>query len=226
MFRTVRAHLETERADGIVLDLYRRKCLKLYQGRFANESVAVQDAWIAAHGRLVREFIPEELEHRLESPYRERAHFVRQGDRTGLLALRATETAPVISATVAAASWSPQGLDVAMDISVEGRMTLPRQLLCTLQPRGGDGLSGFPLVRATPDGVAYGLAARYEGGFPRALIDALLAGQYDVHVVSLSGAERLTGRVQWGASVPAIPARDGLAFYSTKGGHASIRKSG
>lgn len=222
----VREHLgPSEVADEIVVDLYRRKCLIQYEDRFARYDEVTQDAWVAAHRAFVDQYVTPSMELTLRSPYRERAHFVRRGDRAGLLALRSKEEVPLITAIVSGAAWHRQGLDVAMDVAVEGRMVLPRQLLCTLLRRDGEGVSGFSVVRAPADGAEYGRPVRYQGCLPRPSIEALLPGHYDVHVVSLSGAERLTTRVQWAASAPAVPERDGFGFYSSKGGHASVRKS-
>jgi glycosyltransferase involved in cell wall biosynthesis len=222
----VRDHLGTsEVADDIVLELYRRKCLVQYEDRYVRYDEAAQDAWIAAHRGFVDRYITPSMEAKLASPYRERAYFVRRGDRAGLLALKASEQAPVITAVVNAAAWSRRGLDISMDVAVEGRLSLPRQLLCTLRPRGGEGVSGFPLVQASIEEASYGAAVRCDGCLPHSSIETLLPGHYDVHVVSESASERLVGRVRWSTSAPAVPERGRFVFYSTKGGHGSARKS-
>ncbi len=77
----------TKTADRIISNLYRRKCLKIYRRRhFARMSVELQDAWLAEHRAFIERFISEEMERRLESPLRERSHFVRRGDKSALLA--------------------------------------------------------------------------------------------------------------------------------------------
>lgn len=70
------------RADQIVLDLYRRKCLKVYDPhRWLNwYSEEKQRAWLTAHGQLIAEHIPEALEQRLPPEYLVRSRAVRTGN--------------------------------------------------------------------------------------------------------------------------------------------------
>lgn len=155
--RLVRAGVsDSAVADEIVLELYRRKCLIQYEGRFARSTEAVQKAWIGAHQSFAREFVSAELESRLPSPYREHAHFVRLGDRTALVGLRAVEEKPRVIATIIGAEWAVDGLRVAVDASVIGRLSLPQQVICKIVGRTGEGTSAFPIVRPEAEPSPYG----------------------------------------------------------------------
>lgn len=213
-------------ADQVVLDLYRRKCLPEYHPRrFGLYDAGVQDAWIAAHKAVIERFISEDMERQLDSPLRERSHFIRQGDRVGLLELNVHERAPVVSATVTRAAWTPEGLGVTIDAAVLGRMGFPRQLTCQLVRRDGDGASAFPLTRPSADQSAYGQPTRYEGVLPYASIRALVDGAYDAHLMSVSGAGQLSGQVSWAKGVEPPAPRAGFRILATGNGHVRIRKT-
>lgn len=220
----IRWHVEGDLADRLVLDIYRRKCLNQYTDRFAEYDCATQEAWITAHRALAERFVPEGLEQRLQSLFRERAHLVRRGDREGLLELRAAEKAPAVAARVVSAAWGREGLRVGLEVSVSARLGTPRQITCSMVPRDGDGHSAFPMLR---EGSArgYGVAAAYVGWIPESTMDLLVPGTYDIRVVSETPAERLTARVLWPAALPPPAVRRGFAFFGTKGGNASVRKT-
>jgi glycosyltransferase involved in cell wall biosynthesis len=219
--RIVREHLgDSDEADRIVLDLYARKCLHIYHGtRFARLDETTRDAWIAVHQRFAAEYITPAMERELASPLRERAYYLRRGDAAGLLSLSQHASAPVLAGALVRAGWNGDDLEVAIDVTVHGRIELPPQIVCELRHRDGDGASAFPLVRresVRPEG------ARYAGTLPAPSIAALLRGRYDAYIVSVSGRERLMGRVGWGAQAVEPQARAAFRVHPTKGGHVAI----
>jgi len=227
LFEIVREHVKDPvLADEVVLDLYRRKCLHEYDPRRFNlYDAAIQDAWIAAHKSVVERFVSQNMERRLESPFRERSYFIRRGDRTGLLESNLHESAPLLSATVTRVGWAGDDLEVAVKTSVRGRLGLPRQLICQLLRRDGDGSSAFPITRRAQEAPDSGQPAEYEGVLPHRSIQALLAGKYDVYVVSVSGQERLSGRACWGEGVATPRERAGLRIHATRNGQVSVKKA-
>jgi len=86
--RTVRELCaDTATADDIVLDLYRRKALKVFApDRFLGYRPALRTAWTAAVRRLADELVPVELERRLPEPFRTRSALARAGDVAGQVA--------------------------------------------------------------------------------------------------------------------------------------------
>lgn len=69
------------RAQRIVLDLYRRKCLKFYApDRFLRLDHERAQRLIQNYQQFQDEFIPEDLEATLDEPFRNRSRWVRAGD--------------------------------------------------------------------------------------------------------------------------------------------------
>lgn len=184
-----------------------------------------QESWIAAHKSFAEEFVSEEMERRLESPFRERAYFIRRGDKLGLLASTRHEDDPAVRATISAARSNRAGLELVVDAGIDGRISLPRQLICEIRRRDGDGGSAFPLVRRDPEPPPYSHSAKYDGVFPIHSIRALLPGTYDMHVVSLSGKERLSCRARWQEGVRVPASRGGMGIHPTKSGNVSLKKT-
>lgn len=91
---------DQRRAERIILDLYRRKCLKFYApARFVKLKDDRVRRFIAAHQRFQDEFIPVELEEELIQPFRSRSEWVRAGDANAIRAgsqLAITELSPVL----------------------------------------------------------------------------------------------------------------------------------
>jgi poly(ribitol-phosphate) beta-N-acetylglucosaminyltransferase len=83
--RTVRALCPDARiADEIVLDLYRRKALKVFApDRFLGYRPALRSAWTEAVRALAVELVPVALEQRLPEPFRTRSALARAGDVAG-----------------------------------------------------------------------------------------------------------------------------------------------
>ena len=227
LFEIVKANVKNGAlADQVVLDLYRRKCLPEYDPkRFTFYDASLQDAWVAAHKAVIDRFVTEDMEAQLDTPLRERSRFIRGGDRTGLVELIRHENEPVVNATVARATWTAEGLDVALDASVIGRGGLPRQLVCQLVRRDGDGISAFPITRNTAEKPAQGQTGRYEGVLPYTSVHALVEGAYDLFVASVSGTDRVSGRVSWANGAVAPNERAGLRLQTVGAGHIRIKKS-
>lgn len=225
--RIVREHLgHSATGDQIIADLYRRKCLHIYHpGRLATYDEATQAAWVAAHQSFVWQFISDAMEGSLASPFRERSHFVRRGDRTGLLALAEAEDKPTMTATLRGLRWGSDGVEVEIVASIAGRLGLARQLVGEILKRDGDGGSAFPLVRRLEERPEYGQATEYHGVLPERSIGALIPGTYDVHLTSISGGERFSARLRWDPRVQVPSTRTGFRMYGTKRGQVSIQKS-
>ena len=220
----VRRHVQPPSlADDIIGRLYCRKCLLQYGDRYHDYPEELQSAWVAAHVDFAKRFITDEIERALPPPFRERSHFVRRGDRTGLLTLRSVEAAPQLTASQTEAVWTGEGLRVSCEVAVVGRMALPRQILCVLTGSDDTGASGFTLHRAG-DEPHYGQSAPYSGVFAAPSVRELVPGAYDVRVVARVGGERLSARPTWAAGVAMPAARDGLAAYSTKSGGFAVKK--
>lgn len=83
--RTVRELCpDTAMADEIVLDLYRRKALKVFApDRFLGYRPALRSAWTEAVRALAEELVPVALEQRLPEPFRTRSALARAGDVAG-----------------------------------------------------------------------------------------------------------------------------------------------
>ena len=84
-------------ADRIVLDLYRRKGLKVFgPDRFLRYTPEHREAWVRAVAALAADLVPEELEAQLPEPYRTRSRLARAGDVLGLTTLASllSEVAP------------------------------------------------------------------------------------------------------------------------------------
>jgi glycosyltransferase involved in cell wall biosynthesis len=131
---------DPERADRIILDLYRRKCLKFYQpARLLRMSSARRQAFLGAHGRFIEEFIPPALEDTLVEPFRTRSRLVRTQDEAALLALaRAELVEPLERATLLSARWSRRGglsLSIELHGARAGGLATPLELRVTR--RGG-----------------------------------------------------------------------------------------
>ena len=225
--RIVQDHLGyTPTGDQVIADLYRRTCLHIYHpGRLAKYDEATQAAWVAAHQSFAWQFISDAMERRLASPFRERSYFVRRGDRTGLLALAGVEGKPAMKAALMGVRWDSGGLEVDNEASIAGRLGLPRQLVCEVQSRDGEGGSAFPVVRRVEEAPDYGQSARYVGEFPERSISALIPGTYDVYLASFSGGERFSERLRCGDRLPFPPARTGFRIYATKHGNVSVQKT-
>ena len=213
-------------AQRIVSNLYQRKCLNMYQPeRFRKLEPARQDAWLQHHGAFAERFISADIEHRLASPSRERSYFVRRGDKAGLMAHLACEHEPMVKAELLSARWVTDGIAIAAEAAIEGRLELSRQLYCEIRRRDGDGASAFPLVRRAVAAPGYGEPAIYDGILPTSSIRTLLPGPYDLYLAAGSERDRLIARLRWKGAAAAPPARLGFEIYRTRQSNVGIRKS-
>jgi poly(ribitol-phosphate) beta-N-acetylglucosaminyltransferase len=79
---------DQDRADRIVLGLYRRKALKLFSpGRFDRYGPRHQHRCVTAIQRLASSHVPPALESELPEPHRARSRAVRSGDVNALIVL-------------------------------------------------------------------------------------------------------------------------------------------
>lgn len=120
------------RADRIVLDLYRRKCLKMYRpDRFAEMQDIHRDQWLHEHGRYIATYIPPELEAELRPPFRQRSERVRARDKEGLLLLGRIEEGQAVT-TLIRGRWSLLSLRLELRVELQppedGRADLYLQL--------------------------------------------------------------------------------------------------
>ncbi|MVA77112.1 glycosyltransferase [Auraticoccus sp. F435] len=107
------------RADRIVLDLYRRKCLKFYEPeRYWKMPDARRDAFLVEHRKHIETFITPEMEARLNRKARRRSQLIRAGDKAGLVALAAdgVDHRPHL-AELESAEWSWRGLRLRLRVS-------------------------------------------------------------------------------------------------------------
>lgn len=139
---------DPERADRIILDLYRRKCLKFYAPhRWLAMPPARRAAFLAAHGAFIETYISPEAEATLAEPFRSRSALVRAGDDAGLLALARDQlNQPLVSATLVKARWRQRGgLRLTLEVrgAHEGRD--PRPLDLVVRRRGGGATHRTPM---------------------------------------------------------------------------------
>jgi poly(ribitol-phosphate) beta-N-acetylglucosaminyltransferase len=77
---------DKERARLLVLDLYRRKCLRVYEPqRFLKFAEDIQRRWLTAHAQFVEQYVPEDLEGTLEAPLRQKTALIRRRDIDGMI---------------------------------------------------------------------------------------------------------------------------------------------
>lgn len=215
---------DPDRARRIVLDLYRRKCLKFYDPeRFWKMRDARRDAFLAAHRRHIESYITPEMEGRLTKRFRERSALVRAGDKAGLLELaaRGVDQRPH-AARATSVEWGWRGLQLAFQLD-GGAVTDGAPVTLQLQERGGgDALT----VALRPTGPA----TRDPGSLTRWTATARVAAArlrrpspvvLDAWVLDPASPERrVRVEVAPGTSLP--PARAGARPYATIKDNLSI----
>lgn len=215
---------DPERADRIILDLYRRKCLKFYEpARFLRMPSERRRAFLRAHAHLLQVQIPPELEARLEEPFRSRSRLARAQDEAGMLAAaRRDLDEPLRTATLSRARWS-----------------LDRSLVLTMEVHGAQhhGLKPLELhVVRREDHVARNLplarawTVRAVDGSPTVSVvrvrirprrlRRLRGGVLDLSLGVVGTQERARIAAPLVSALP--PARSGLRLYSTVQGNLSI----
>ncbi|WP_151524785.1 glycosyltransferase family 2 protein [Serinicoccus kebangsaanensis] len=227
--RLVREHdQDPDRADRIVLDLYRRKCLKWYHPeRWSRTSAARREQFVAAHRRFQDAHVPPALEEQLEEPFRTQSRLVRAGDVAGLTtARRAGLDQPLAAARVVRAAWRRfGGLRLVLEVhgARAGRGSRPLEL--TLRTRGEDSMTRVALGRPRRVDEQEGRPAVsvFEVTLPRAAVSARARTVVDLHV-QVAG-EQTTERVRLAAPLLSVlpAARRRARAYSTVQGNFSIQ---
>lgn len=186
-------------ADEIVLDLYKRKALKVFApDRFLGYRPAMRSAWTDAVRGLAEELVPPPLEQQLPEPFRTRSALARAGDVEGQVAFAALHSPRAAAPRVPA--WR-RGLNRA-SVGPLRPLTADRGL------RLQDDLTG---VEARPDGLHLHGRVRLRGAAPvhlRLVLVLALRGQSDVDELVLpitSSKVSTDGWQQWQALV--APAR-------------------
>ncbi|MCZ2403070.1 glycosyltransferase [Paenarthrobacter sp. Z7-10] len=210
-------------ADSVILGLYRRKCLKIYTpGRFERYGSERQEAWLAAHAKFIKEFIPLDLEKNLAEPYRSRSALVRIQDTEGLLNLGRREEDPFIDAEFWGGSCNgAEGYDLLFQASITGRVTMP-EMVCELRNRDGDGFVAFSLTRDHRITGSYGKAGLFRGHLPRELVRSLGEGVHDIFLSTYVARKYLAKRLS-NPSHGVLPSDyEGVKFYSTAHNNLSV----
>lgn len=141
-------HPDPAFADQLVLDLYRRKALRIYvPARFRAMSTDRQRRWVSAHAQFVRDHIPQELEADLDFPFLQRSRLVRNEDAAGLLRLAQTEDQ--LRAVCRATPPSPNGLELRFGLQPAADFEAVRLLA---RVRGTETTRSYDL---RPDGQEY-----------------------------------------------------------------------
>ena len=99
---------DPQRADRMILNLYRRKCLKFYQpDRYPKLRLARRADHMREHRAVQAEFIPPTLEAQLKRPYRRRSELIRAGDLDGALRYAEAFLPGNVSASVIDSAFTP-----------------------------------------------------------------------------------------------------------------------
>jgi len=153
--RTVRELCsDTDMADDIVLDLYRRKALKVFApDRFLGYRPALRSAWTDAVRRLADELVPVTLEQRLPEPHRTRSALARARDVEGQVAFAALHSSAARAPRVP--PWrralNSAGVGRLRPLRADSGLRLQDDLTGVEERMEGLGLSGRVRLRgATP----------------------------------------------------------------------------
>lgn len=109
VLRIIRDHdPDPQRAGRMILNLYRRKCLKFYKpDRYPGLRPARRADHMREHRAIQTEFIPKALESQLENPHRRRSELIRAGDLEGALRYAEALKPGGITASVTRAEFAP-----------------------------------------------------------------------------------------------------------------------
>lgn len=154
--RLVREHdPDPDRANRIILGLYRRKCLKMYApARFAKMQEIHRDQWLHEHAKHIAEYIPLELEATLDPPFRQRSERVRAGDKAGLLLLGKIEEGEAVP-TLIRARWSLRSLRMDLRVELGPSDDGSDELVLRLQDRDSEEFSEVPLTQTSAGADGY-----------------------------------------------------------------------
>jgi glycosyltransferase involved in cell wall biosynthesis len=222
------------RADRIVLDLYRRKCLKMYRpDRFAEMQNIHRDEWLHEHAKYIATHIPPELEAELKPPFRQRSERVRAGDKEGLLLLGKIEEREAVP-TLVRARWSFRSLSLDFRVEMEPQQDGTDNLFLQLQDRdsehctevpgtihdhGADDVAGVDHVLADLTTIASCSAT-----VPRAMLRQRSSTVVDLFIRrELDDGSSVRSRVQSTEATDFPRARRRARVYETVKGNVSIK---
>ncbi|OLT43476.1 hypothetical protein BJF86_01470 [Serinicoccus sp. CNJ-927] len=216
---------DTARADRVVLDLYRRKCLKFYQpARWSTMPRARREKFLAAHRRFMDVHIPPALEDQLAEPFRTRSRLVRAGDAAGLdLEARESRDRALVGALVASATWRRLG-GLRLSVEVHGARAGEehRPLHLVLRRRGGDVVEtldlGSPGRVERPEGRP--CVSVFDVSVPTAALSAGAGTTLDLYIQVEGEKDRTRLAAPLVSVLP--PARSGNRVYSTVQNNLSI----
>ncbi|QTG80345.1 glycosyltransferase family 2 protein [Arthrobacter crystallopoietes] len=207
---------DQDRADLMVLDLYRRKCLRTYDPeRFGRLGRSIRSRWVEAHAEFVERYIPESLESELSPIFRQRSQLVRARDVDGLERLAGSEALLRAIPHSSSVQINSDGSAVlAFRMEPAGGFD---ELFLALRRRGGgkdeklllqSGSAGSDIYSVTVPG---GLLRGYQGNIVDCFVEASVGG--------FSGPPQ---RVLIGDDVPLPSRENGVRAYSTIHGNLSL----
>lgn len=233
--RLVKEHdPDPARADRIVLDLYRRKCLKMYGPvRFGKMQNIHRDQWLHEHAKHIAAYIPPELEAELSPPFRQRSERVRAGDKEGLLLLGRIEQGEAVT-TVVRGRWSLLSLQLDLRIELQQPESGQADLFLQLQDRDSDECTEAPLTYGLPAADDAAAAGHVLAGLstivtcsakiPRSKLRSSSPKVMDLFIRRvLDDGSSVRSRVQSTEAAELPPPRKGLEPYRTVKGNVSIR---
>jgi glycosyltransferase involved in cell wall biosynthesis len=219
------------RADRIVLDLYRRKCLKMYRpDRFAEMQDVHRDQWLHEHAKYIATYIPPELEAGLRPPFRQRSERVRAGDKQGLLTLGKIEEGQAVT-TLIRGRWSLLSLRLEFRVELQPPEAGRADLFLQLQDRDSENCSEIPVAyggsgdAAGADQVLAGLTTIVTcvAKVPRSLLKGR-QGTVDLFVRRvLDDGSSVRSRVQSSAAAELPRPQRRVRLYETIKGNVSIK---
>ncbi|WP_139005405.1 glycosyltransferase family 2 protein [Arthrobacter crystallopoietes] len=158
------------RARLFVLDLYRRKCLRVYEPqRFLKFTSEIQQRWMAAHADFVDRYIPDDLETELVTPFKQKTQFIRNRDVAGMLEYCKLESS--LQPTARATGMELRASGLAMEVSLEHGNVDTVDLL--VRSREGGIERSFRMQRADNEASLFHIELPYSqlDDFPSAIVD-------------------------------------------------------
>ncbi|WP_425285115.1 hypothetical protein [Arthrobacter crystallopoietes] len=206
---------DAERASLLVLDLYRRKCLRFYApDRFRKINRRQARRWMSEHAKFAQRYISPALEEQLSFPHRQRAALVRADDLYGLRRLAAAE--PLVQAKARAVSVSGESGRMSMEVVLEPAGELDR-LELVVRGRGSNNCSTqrFDPLLAEPGKYTAILDGASLAGFGPVIVDFYARATKD----GFTGSEH---RVAVDKSLPLTSPTGDFRTYATVNGKLSV----
>jgi glycosyltransferase involved in cell wall biosynthesis len=203
-----------ERADRMVLDLFQRKCLRIYdQQRFRLLSKRRKKRWVNAHADFLDRFIAPDVEAELSADHRNKCRLLRERDVNGL-ELVVTEPALSPNVQVHAVELNPDMIELELMFSCS---TNYDQAECVVRRRGGATEVRFPLtaVKSGPNHFRVLIRPENLAAFGNTVVDAFV----QVGTRGVLGPER---RLAAGAHLQLPVLGFGLKAYATGAGNFSL----